>query len=152
MQLAQYPIRWRTLAQTSVRLESSNRYIARCITYVNQPKSDVVTPPISTSFPADSYQLLPTEHKHGDVEDELFNKQVQEMNVWWASPRYEGIKRPYSAKDVVAKRGTLQQAYPSSLMARKLFDLLNRRAAQGLPVHTRGFIPKNVFRKPGVRS
>ncbi|KAJ6151565.1 hypothetical protein N7470_007162 [Penicillium chermesinum] len=54
--------------------------------------------------------------------------------------RYEGIKRPYSAADVVSKRGSLQQTYPSSLMARKLFNLLNERAAAGEPVHTMGAI------------
>jgi isocitrate lyase len=59
---------------------------------------------------------------------------------WWASPRYKGIKRPYSAEDVVSKRGALQQTYPSSLMARKLFNLLEERAAKGEPVHTSAFI------------
>ena len=62
------------------------------------------------------------------------------MKDWWASPRYKGIKRPYSAEDVVSKRGALQQSYPSSLMARKLFNLLEERAAKGEPVHTSAFI------------
>ena len=62
------------------------------------------------------------------------------MRDWWASPRYKGIKRPYSAEDVVSKRGALQQSYPSSLMARKLFNLLEERAAKGEPVHTSAFI------------
>lgn len=58
------------------------------------------------------------------------------MKDWWASPRFKGIKRPYSAEDVVSKRGALQQSYPSSLMARKLFNLFEERAAKGEPVHT----------------
>lgn len=62
------------------------------------------------------------------------------MRDWWASPRYKGIKRPYSAEDVVSKRGALQQTYPSSLMARKLFNLLEEKAAKGEPVHTSAFI------------
>ena len=66
---------------------------------------------------------------------------------WWASPRYKGIKRPYSAEDVVSKRGALQQSYPSSLMARKLFNLLEERAAKGEPVHTSAFNPY-TFDKP----
>ncbi|KAI7534907.1 Methylisocitrate lyase, partial [Hortaea werneckii] len=44
------------------------------------------------------------------------------------------------AEDVVSKRGTLQQVYPSSLMARKLFNLLEQRMAEGKPVHTMGAI------------
>lgn len=99
-----------------------------------------VDPPISTSHPSDSFQLLPETEKAGGAEDILFQKQVEDVKQWWASDRYKGIKRPYSAEDVVSKRGTLQQSYPSSLMARKLFNLLNERAAAGLPVHTMGAI------------
>lgn len=95
-----------------------------------------VNPPISTALPGDSFQLLPEASKAGQAEDALFDEQVQAVKDWWASPRYKGIKRPYSAEDVVSKRGSLQQSYPSSLMARKLFNLLEERAAKGEPVHT----------------
>ncbi|MCJ1364557.1 hypothetical protein MMC16_003669 [Acarospora aff. strigata] len=99
-----------------------------------------VNPPVSSSLPSDSYQLLSTPDKAGDAEDALFKQQVQDIKEWWTSPRYQGIKRPYSAEDVVSKRGSLQQIYPSSLMARKLFNLLNEKAAKGEPVHTMGAI------------
>lgn len=99
-----------------------------------------VDPPVSTSLPGDSFQLLPEASKAGQAEDALFEEQVQAVNDWWASPRYKGIKRPYSAEDVVSKRGALQQSYPSSLMARKLFNLLEEKAAKGEPVHTSAFI------------
>ena len=99
-----------------------------------------VEPPVSTPLPTDSFQLLPTESKAGDAEDLLFKQQVEDVKKWWDSPRYQGIKRPYTPQDVVSKRGTLQQTYPSSLMARKLFNLLNERAAEGKPVHTMGAI------------
>lgn len=95
-----------------------------------------VIPPVSTSLPSDSFQLLSTAEKAGDAENALFEEQVKEVEAWWKTPRYEGIKRPYSAADVVSKRGALQQTYPSSVMARKLFNLLNERAAEGKPVHT----------------
>lgn len=95
-----------------------------------------VKPPLSTALPSDSYQLLLTSEKNGAAEDALFVQEVEDVKQWWASHRYEGIRRPYSAEDVVSKRGTLQQTYPSSLMARKLFNLLKERAAVGEPVHT----------------
>lgn len=95
-----------------------------------------VQPPVSTTLPSDSYQLLSTGDKAGAAEDALYEQQVRDVQEWWNSPRYEGIKRPYTAEDVVSKRGSLQQTYPSSLMARKLFNLLNERAAAGEPVHT----------------
>ena len=95
-----------------------------------------VDPPVSTILPSDSYQLLSTSAKSGAAEDALFDKEINDVEQWWASSRYKGIKRPYSAKDVVSKRGALQQTYPSSLMARKLFNLFRERAAAGEPVHT----------------
>ena len=95
-----------------------------------------VEPPVSTALPGDSYQLLSTADKAGTAEDALYEQQIRDVEAWWNSPRYEGIKRPYTAEDVVSKRGSLQQTYPSSLMARKLFNLLNERATQGQPVHT----------------
>ena len=95
-----------------------------------------VNPPVSTALPSDSYQLLSTSEKAGEAEDALYEQQIKDVEAWWNSPRFEGIKRPYSAADVVSKRGSLQQTYPSSLMARKLFNLLNERAAEGKPVHT----------------
>lgn len=101
-----------------------------------------VKPPLSTALPSDSYQLLPTSKKSGAAEDTLFTQQVEDVKQWWASPRYEGIQRPYSAEDVVSKRGTLQQTYPSSLMARKMFNLFKERAAVGEPVHTREESPE----------
>jgi isocitrate lyase len=94
---------------------------------------------VSTALPSDAYQLLPTQQKAGAAEDALYEQQVRDVQAWWQTPRYEGIKRPYSAADVVSKRGSLQQTYPSSLMARKLFNLLNERAAAGQPVHTSTF-------------
>lgn len=99
-----------------------------------------VNPPLSTALPSDSFQLLPEAEKAGSAEDALFNVQVKEVKQWWASDRYKGIRRPYTAEDVVSKRGTLQQTYPSSLMARKLFNLLQERHAEGKPVHTMGAI------------
>lgn len=95
-----------------------------------------VDPPLPSTQPADSYQLLSDSEKVGESEDAIYNEQVKQVKDWWASSRYKGIKRPYSADDVVSKRGTLQQTYPSSLMARKLFNLLEERAAKGEPVHT----------------
>ncbi|KAI9647859.1 mitochondrial 2-methylisocitrate lyase [Ciborinia camelliae] len=66
-----------------------------------QPLSD----PISRPLTSDSFQLVPESQKAGAAEDELYEQQINEVETWWNSPRYEGIKRPYSAADVVSKRG-----------------------------------------------
>jgi isocitrate lyase len=92
--------------------------------------------PISAVLPSDAFQLLPEARKAGAAEDALYEQQLKEVEAWWASPRYEGIKRPYSAADVVSKRGSQMQSYPSSVMARKLFNLIKEREAKGEPIHT----------------
>ncbi|KAE9379918.1 isocitrate lyase and phosphorylmutase [Stipitochalara longipes BDJ] len=96
--------------------------------------------PISTALPSDSFQLLPESQKAGAAEDALYDQQIKDVEAWWASPRYEGIKRPYSPADVVSKRGSQLQSYPSSVMARKLFNLIKEREAKGEPIHTMGAI------------
>lgn len=93
------------------------------------------SPPLPSSHPTDAFQLL-KEAEKPDAEQAIFDEQVKQVTEWWASPRYKGIKRPYSPEQVVSKRGTLQQVYPSSLTARKLFNLLEERNAEGKPVHT----------------
>ena len=92
--------------------------------------------PISTALTSDSFQLLPESQKVGAAEDELYESQIKDVEIWWASPRYKGIKRPYSPADVVSKRGSQMQSYPSSVMARKLFNLIKERESKGEPVHT----------------
>ncbi|KAG9242724.1 isocitrate lyase [Calycina marina] len=96
--------------------------------------------PISVALPSDSFQLLAETEKAGAAEDALYEQQLKDVEAWWASPRYEGIKRPYSPADVVSKRGSQLQSYPSSVMARKLFNLIKQREAAGKPIHTMGAI------------
>jgi isocitrate lyase len=117
-------------------MSSPPRFLSTSATRMSPSILQPVIPPVSTTLPSDSFQLLSTSQKAGQAEDDLFNQQVLDVRQWWTSPRYEGIKRPYSAEDVVSKRGTLQQMYPSSIMARKLFNLLKERSAKGEPVHT----------------
>ncbi|PWI68284.1 hypothetical protein PCL_02053 [Purpureocillium lilacinum] len=100
-----------------------------------------MTNPFSHAVPAaDAFQLLPESQKTGDAEDALYEAQLKEVEAWWSSPRFQGIKRPYSAADVVSKRGTQKISYPSSVMATKLFELLKARLSKGEPVHTMGAI------------
>lgn len=90
----------------------------------------------SSSAPADAFQLLPESRKAGVAEDALYEATVKEIEAWWSTPRYDGVKRPYSAADVASKRGTQKIQYPSSVMAQKLFNLIREREAKGEPIHT----------------
>ncbi|KAJ4350598.1 mitochondrial 2-methylisocitrate lyase [Ascochyta clinopodiicola] len=107
--------------------------IRRCLSTVTKPEK----PPVTMESHDTSFQFLSEASKTGQAEDTFFDEQVRHVESWWASERFKGIKRPYSVEDVVSKRGALQQTYPSSLMARKLFTLLEERAAKGKPLHTK---------------
>ena len=53
-------------------------------------------------------------------------------------PRWWKTTRPYTAAEVVAKRGTLPIQYPSNLLARKLWVTLEDHFKKGEPSHTYG--------------
>lgn len=95
-----------------------------------------VSPPVTSSLPSDSFHVLPQQDKAGPPEDALYQQQIRDVEQWWSTSRYAGVKRPYTAADVVSKRGSLQQSYPSSLMARKLWNLVQERLTAGEPIHT----------------
>lgn len=87
-------------------------------------------------------------------EKALFAQEVAQVEQWWKvrvtpcpmitrspcpqSPRFARAKRPYTAADVVSKRGTIPIQYPSNLMAQKLWATLSGHAKRGTPSHTYG--------------
>ncbi|GAP90234.2 putative isocitrate lyase [Rosellinia necatrix] len=116
---------------------TSTRCISSTVARMSLPP---VQPPVSTALASDSFQLLPEAEKAGAAEDALYESQIKDVEAWWSTPRFAGIKRPYTAADVVSKRGSQMQNYPSSVMARKLFNLIKEREAAGEPIHTMGAI------------
>ena len=50
-----------------------------------------------------------------------FEKEVEELRRWFASPRFEGIKRVYSAREVVEQRGTIRPDYAVARGAAEAF-------------------------------
>ena len=87
-----------------------------------------------------------------------FQAEVQQVKNWWKvsvvhhsssgllacllhrsqDSRFKKVKRPYTAEDVVSKRGTLPISYPSNVLAKKLFAQLTEHFVKGEPSHTYG--------------
>ncbi|TEB39905.1 isocitrate lyase [Coprinellus micaceus] len=67
-----------------------------------------------------------------------FAAEVAEVQRWWQNPRFARVTRPYTAADVVSKRGTLPIQYPSNVQGKKLWGLLSEHAKNGTPSHTYG--------------
>ncbi|KAK2615153.1 hypothetical protein N8I77_001928 [Diaporthe amygdali] len=61
------------------------------------------------------------------TEDELFAKEVEEVKRWWSDSRWRNTKRPFTAEQIVSKRGNLKIDYPSNAQSKKLWDILERR-------------------------
>ncbi|KAI1427137.1 isocitrate lyase [Xylaria sp. FL1777] len=135
--IIQAPRRLVTASPRTALCIASARHISSTATRMSLPP---VEPPLSTALASDSFQLIPEAQKAGAAEDALYESQIKDVEAWWSTPRFAGIKRPYTAADVVSKRGSQMQSYPSSVMARKLFNLVKEREAAGQPIHTMGAI------------
>ncbi|KAI7786777.1 isocitrate lyase [Diaporthe eres] len=61
------------------------------------------------------------------TEDELFAKEVEEVKRWWSDSRWRNTKRPFTAEQIVSKRGNLKIDYPSNAQSKKLWDILEGR-------------------------
>jgi len=62
-----------------------------------------------------------------DTEDEIFRKEVEEVNKWWSDSRWRQTKRPFTAEQIVSKRGNLKIDYPSNAQSKKLWGILENR-------------------------
>ncbi|CCL98418.1 uncharacterized protein FIBRA_00415 [Fibroporia radiculosa] len=72
------------------------------------------------------------------AERSSFAAEVARVEQWWKDPRFARVKRPYTAAQVVSKRGTLPISYPSDVLAKKLWASLSEHFRRGTPSHTYG--------------
>ncbi|CAI7677160.1 unnamed protein product [Penicillium discolor] len=57
-------------------------------------------------------------------EDRQFAAEVQAVQNWWKDSRWRYTKRPFTAEQIVAKRGSLKIDYPSNVQAKKLWGIV----------------------------
>ncbi|KAF7593068.1 isocitrate lyase 1 [Aspergillus hancockii] len=57
-------------------------------------------------------------------EDQKYLDDVQAVKAWWNDSRWRYTKRPFTAEQIVAKRGNLKIEYPSNVQAKKLWKIL----------------------------
>lgn len=62
-----------------------------------------------------------------DHEEQLFQADVKAVKQWWADSRWRYTKRPFTAEQIVAKRGSLKIDYPSNVQSRKLWQIVESR-------------------------
>ena len=66
-----------------------------------------------------------------DEEDRQYQADVDTVKQWWTDSRWRYTKRPFTAEDIVAKRGNLTIQYPSNVMSKKLWGILEDRSKVG---------------------
>ncbi|KAI8585922.1 isocitrate lyase [Geranomyces variabilis] len=71
-------------------------------------------------------------------EQRRFDAEVAAVKAWWSHDRFKLVKRPYTAEDVVKKRGTISPEYPSATQAKKLWSLLQAHKANRTASFTYG--------------
>jgi isocitrate lyase len=57
-------------------------------------------------------------------EDRKYAEEVQAVKSWWKDSRWRYTKRPFTAEQIVAKRGNLKIDYPSNVQAKKLWSIV----------------------------
>ncbi|KAI8391038.1 isocitrate lyase [Radiomyces spectabilis] len=73
-----------------------------------------------------------------DIEEIAFREEVERVKEWWSSPRFQHVKRPYTAEAIVSKRGNFPTEYRSNVQAKKLWQLLQSHKRNGTTTHTFG--------------
>lgn len=62
-----------------------------------------------------------------DAEERQFQAEVAEVQKWWSDSRWRQTKRPFTAEQIVSKRGNLRIEYPSNAQAKKLWQTVETR-------------------------
>ncbi|KAI4597542.1 isocitrate lyase 1 [Pestalotiopsis sp. 9143b] len=62
-----------------------------------------------------------------NIEDDVFAQEVEAVKKWWSDSRWRYTKRPFTAEQIVSKRGHLQVEYPSNAQSKKLWKILEGR-------------------------
>jgi len=62
-----------------------------------------------------------------NTEDDVFAREVDQVKKWWSDPRWRQTKRPFTAEQIVSKRGNLKIEYPSNTQSKKLWRILENR-------------------------
>lgn len=64
-----------------------------------------------------------------DAEEAAFQTEVAAVKEWWSQPRWKHTKRPFTAEQIVSKRGNLKIDYPGNKQSKKLWGILEERFA-----------------------
>jgi hypothetical protein len=62
-----------------------------------------------------------------EAEERQYQAEVAAVKKWWTDSRWRQTKRPFTAEQIVAKRGNLTIEYPSNAQSKKLWNIVEGR-------------------------
>ncbi|PSK42289.1 hypothetical protein B9Z65_4203 [Elsinoe australis] len=62
-----------------------------------------------------------------DAEEQKYQQEVKGVKQWWTDSRWRHTRRPYTAEQIVQKRGTIKVDFPSNTQSKKLWDIVESR-------------------------
>ncbi|KAH8685803.1 isocitrate lyase-like protein [Tricladium varicosporioides] len=80
-----------------------------------------------------------------NTEEQIYLEEVAAVKQWWLDSRWRYTKRPFTAEQIVAKRGNLKIAYPSNVQAKKLWNILEGRFKNGEASYTYGCLEPTML-------
>ncbi|KAJ5781670.1 uncharacterized protein N7518_010153 [Penicillium psychrosexuale] len=78
-------------------------------------------------------------------EDRQFAAEVQAVQNWWKDSRWRYTKRPFTAEQIVAKRGNLKIEYPSNVQAKKLWRIVESNFEKKQASYTYGCLEPTMI-------
>ena len=70
-----------------------------------------------------------------EAEDLAYESEVEAVKRWWTDGRWRHTRRPFTAEQIVAKRGNIKIDYPGNTQSKKLWKILEGRyQVLGLPL------------------
>lgn len=64
-----------------------------------------------------------------DAEEQHYQDEVKAIQQWWADSRWRQTRRPYTAEQIANKRGNLKIDYPSAVLAKKMWQIVEKNFA-----------------------
>jgi len=80
-----------------------------------------------------------------DQEEAQYLAEVAAVKKWWTDSRWRFTKRPFTAEQIVAKRGNLKIVYPSNTQSKKLWNILEDRFQNGDASYTYGCLEPTML-------
>lgn len=72
---------------------------------------------------------VPVDMGYIDEEEQRYLEDVEAVKKWWQDSRWRYTRRPFTAEQIVQKRGNLKIEYPSNVQAKKLWKIVEGRFA-----------------------